>query len=265
LFNHLKINVMSKKYVPTTRSGFRAWINSVYELVDNNAVLWGIPPALLAVFATMVAQFETLYIATENKTMRTGSQVIAFKVLRANLTKFMRDLVQVHLVRNTAIPLETKIAMNLNVRITGKVERVEIKSTPILGLSNGNRGMIKFTLMVPDMGKRAKIHPEANGAELRYFLSAPPAIVVPAAPEQTGGGTRAEGDAPTAATTPTLVPTPITRVGTVMATFITTRGSFERNFEAHIGKALNVQVRWINSTDESKNGTWSDLKVIIIA
>ena len=260
---------MNKKYVPPTRSGFRAWVNSVYDLVNTNAVLWGIPPALVTQFAALLAQFELLYVATDNKTLRSGSQVIAFRVCKAEFSTFMRNLVQVHLLRNTAIPYETKIAMNLNVRIDNNNERPDIDSTPIIGLANGNRAVIKIKLYVPDMGKRAKIHPDADAAELRFFITAPPVIILPAAPVQGSGGTPPAGNsgsvppAPTPAPIPVPVPPPAS--GTVMETFVTTRGSFERKMEAYIGKAFVVQGRWINTTDESKNGTWSDFFIIVIA
>lgn len=249
----------TKDYVPTAKSQFRSWVNSIYNLVNTNAALWNIPAVLLPQFATMLAQFELLYISVDNDRMRTTEQVIAFDTYRAEFTTFMRNLVQVHLVRNAAIPYATKIAMNLNVRTTGS-DRPKIESTPIIALASGNRGVIKIRLMVTDMGKRAKIHPDANAAELRFYFTAPSTPVTPASPDQ-GAGTRAEGDNPAPAPTP--VPAPVQ--GTVMETFITTRGSFERTTEQYIGREFRVQARWINSTDASKNGTWSDFFGIVIA
>lgn len=252
---------MKKKYVPSTKSGFRSWVNTVITLVVSNAAMWGIPPALVAQLVAMLAQFESLYASVDNKTLRSAAQVIAFETFRKEFTSDMRNLVQVHLLRNAQIPYVTKIVMNLNVRQEGNSNRPDIDSTPILVLANGNRGVIKFKLLVYDMGKRAKIHPEANGAELRFYITNPPTIVVPATPVQGDNGNRADGDSPMPIPTP--VPAPMR--GTVMETFITTRGSFDRKMEAYIGKAFVAQCRWINSTDESKNGTWSDFINIVIA
>lgn len=270
--NPLKINTMkTKDYVPGTKSGFRSWVISVHSLVSASALVWGIPPNVVAMFTTMLAQFEVLYQTVDNERLRTTEQVIAFDTYRVEFTAFMRNLVQVHLVRNTAIPYATKIAMNLNVRAANNADRPKIESTPILDLGNGNRGMIKFKLMVTDMGKRAKIHPDADGAELRFYIASPPVPVVPAPPIQGSTAPRIADTsgttppAPTPAPAPAPIPVPAPTADTVMGTHVTTRGSFERNLEVHIGKALYVQARWINSTDDSKNGTWSDFKVIVIA
>jgi len=250
----------TKDYVPTTKAAFRSWVNSVYTLVNANAALWNIPAVLLAQFATMLAQFELLFATVDNERMRTTEQVIAFDTYRAEFTAFMRNLVQVHLVRNPDIPYATKIAMNLNVR-TDQADRPNIESTPIIALSGANRGVIRIRLMVTDMGKRAKIHPDANGAELRFYLTAPSVPVLPASPDQ-GTGSRTLGDS--AEPTP-VQPVPPPVQGTVMETFVTTRGSFDRTMQQYIGREFRVQARWINSTDASKNGTWSDFFGIVIA
>jgi hypothetical protein len=66
------------------------------------------------------------------------------------------------------------------------------------------------------------------------------------------------------------VPTPVPVVpaaskDVVMETIYTTRATFDRKMEIHLGKAFVVQARWVNTTDDKKNSTWSDFVTIIIS
>ncbi|MCF8278306.1 MAG: hypothetical protein K9J17_16380 [Flavobacteriales bacterium] len=257
---------MKKDYVPGSNGAFRSWVISLYSFVSNNAVEWDLPVSVVPEFDSMLTEFLALFATVENKRTRTTEQVLTYESYKAEFTTFLRSLVQVHLVRNSQIPYATKIAMNLNPRV-GSSERPDIDSEPIIVLTNAARGVIKIKLLVLDMGKRPKIHPNANGAELRFYISAVPTQVQAAKPEASTDSPQEPTPTPTPIPIPT--PTPNTAASNkdvfVMDTFFTTRGSFDRKMENYLGKAFVVQGRWVNTTDAEKNGTWSDFFTIIIA
>ena len=129
-------------------------------------------------------------------------------------------------------------------------------------LANAARGVVRVKLLVVDMGKRAKIHPNANGAELRFYLTSIPPLVKPAEPETPTDPQQQVTEPPV----PTPVPVvPAASKDVVMETIYTTRANFDRKMENHVGKAFVVQARWVNTTDDKKNSTWSDFVTIIIS
>lgn len=230
----------SSDYIVATLLGFEKWQGELHLEVVTNAVAWNIPPAIVTEFTNRHTQYGTVFTPIQNDRTRTYQQVQAHDEFKREYVSFIRELVQLHMVRNTSIPLDKRLAMGLNPRKEVYPVRLKITSTPIVVISRLARAQFWFRFLVVGSSSRPKLHPEADGVEIKYYFTEQPV-------------SSDQEPAPLLANTNAEI-------------YLSKRGSFIKDIgQELLGKTLVLQARWVNLSDDRNSGTLSDCYYIIIS
>lgn len=234
---------MNNDYIPGGNGSFHEWQQFLTEKVTANGAAWNILATVTNDLVTQNAVYNTLYANIKIKQVRTTQQVDAHKVGRRSYTTFLRQLVQGYLVNNPLIPFDEKRAMGLNPR-DGRGKREKIVEIPVLSLVTIGGAFMRFEVRMPGTSGRARMHPEANGVELRVYF--------------TKGGSSAPR--PSEEGQQVALPMEAREVHTVLRT----RAVFIEDTKMQ-GYTMHVQARYVNTSDPDKSGPWSNEVTMVVS
>ncbi len=204
-----------------------------------------------------------LYAAITNVETRSRQQVLAYNNFRTENDPMLREFCQGFLTNNMLIPIDQRKAMGLNPRgLNPRTTRGKITTAPIVSVSAKGGGEVKFGFKVEASNARTARHPLSNGVDVFYRV-APISATAPVPPPIPVGPTEPSADSGNA--TPAEA-----KAGLPSADgfehYFNTRASFTRQMPlADIGKALHVYAQWVNTSDPTKNSTFSMLTTIVIS
>lgn len=256
----------TKDYIPRNAKEFNDFQLYLVAQVTTNGLAWNVPAALSAELTLKSTDFVPINAAITNKETRTQQQVLAYNTFRKEYEVFLRALCQGFLTNNTTIPVDQRKALGLNPRgLNPRGERAKISTPPIVVVKARGGGEVKFGFKVEDSNKRTARHPESNGVNVYFRIESmnepaptPPPIPQPPAPGPNGTN-RPETE--NASKTRGALPS-----SDGFQHYFSTRASFTHQLSLDdIGKVLHVYAQWVNTSDYSKNSTFSMLTTIVIS
>jgi len=234
---------MNNDYIPGGNGPFHEWQQFLTDRVTANGAAWNIQQSVIDEQTTQNAVYNMLYANIKIKHVRTQQQVDAHTVGRRSYTTFLRQLVQGYLVNNPLITFDEKRAMGLNPR-DGRGKREKIVEIPMVRLMALGGAFMRFEVRMPGTSGRARMHPQANGVELRVYF--------------TKGGS----SAPRPAEEGQQVPLPME--AREVHTVLRTRAVFIEETEMQ-GCTMHVQARYVNTIDPEKSGPWCNEVTMVVS
>lgn len=225
-------------YIPTKPKDFNDFQNNLNTEVTANATAWNIQATAATELDTRSTNFVPIYNAIKNKETRTPQQMVAYRTYRKEYDSFLRTFCQSFLTNNAIIPIDQRKALGLNPRgLNPPSKRPKIDTPPIPSLTALGGGSMRFSFKVEESSKRFGRHPYSNGVEVYYKL-----------------------ETPTTTVNDSLVVEETTKEGDYNGFdhVFSTRARFEQELGLDkIGMVLTVYARWVNTSDPSKNSTYS--------
>jgi hypothetical protein len=215
---------------------FYNFSNSLNTQVTNNGSTWGIPATKITEFGDKFNIYKPFYDAQTNKKSRTTQQVEDHEEQRIIFENYIEPFANQYIIPNPAISNSQCEVLGFN-RKQDPGTRPAITSAPVLGLKATQGSRVQVENRVESDQTRPSIHQDSDGVEVRYSIA-------PAS-----GGTT-----PTTPGSPST-PTPATAAYTFK--FSKKAKLTLQLAETDAGKVITMHSRWVNLTDETKNGPWS--------
>jgi hypothetical protein len=246
---------MNKDYIPKNIDKFNNFQNYLNGQVITNATPWNVPAAEQTALDTWSQNYVPLYKNVSNLETRSREQVLAYNEYRTDYVAFLRPFCQGYLVNNPLIPVSERVAMGLNPRgLNPPSKRPHITTSPILKLKAMGGGLVRYSFSVEDSKSRSARQADSNGVEVFFKLlsqtpkSADAPVLV--AEEDINPNNSAESGLPTEG----------------YNTFFNTHARFTKQLAlSDIGKTLHVYARWVNTSDETKNGPFSMVSATVVS
>ena len=218
---------MAFSFIPAKDAKFHEWQNDIKAQVTTNAVAWGIDSGAVTALGTRNGTYNTKYAAISNKNTSTKQQRAAHRAERKDYEKYMRKFVKEHLLYNSAITYDEKVAMGLISTDDSGRQKIETAPNVVMKAKPGLRVLTEAR--VDADSSRPSMHPDADVLEVRGQL----------------GGTQ-----------PVLwsdVPNVVQE----------TKARFTTELPPDSGgKTLYCFYRWRNLTDDKKSGPWGGLVMV---
>lgn len=225
---------MATDFIPDPDADFDEWQQNLLTHVNAGGAAWAIPDPKVAALNTRQTQWATDYAAGGKHVDRTDSQQLKKTQTRDVYEKEIRDFIGEFIRKNSLIDDDDRKAMKLTVPDTEPTARQQIDTAPSVRLIPKAGARFVVECRVKSDSTRVSRHKDADGVELAYIVA--PKNELPANPNVTTES-KLSGSA---------------------------RVRLELSIE-DAGKSLHVFARWINTTDDSKNGPWSGLASKVIS
>jgi|GEM_PF-792671 len=222
---------------------FFPFADNLNQKVTLNAATWNIPVVDATALDGAFTTYKPFFMAILIKKTRTPEQVEDHTEQRKILEDFIEPFANQYIIPNKLISNAQCEALGFNRQQEGGF-RSKIDTEPHLTLKAKQGSRIQVESRVEGDETRPSKHKDSDGAEIRYFLTTPAA----------GGG----GSTPT---TP-----PAATASTVYTTKFSKKAKFDLQLaETDAGKIITMQSRWVNLTDEAKNGPWSNPAAALVS
>jgi len=223
------------EYIPNRDDDFFTFQGKLINMVVANKAAWGIPDSAITPLIDRRTKYEPLYHKSQIKNNRTSVDVAAHRQSRQLYEKEIRGFVNSYLRFNPAVSPGNKVAMALVVPDTEPSPRPAISTSPVVGFTILGGGEIKVVCKEETDQTRPSMHPAADAVECRFTLI------------QKGQ-------------TPPKEPDECPNVQmSKKAQFIINCGV------KNAGNRFYGFFRWVNLTNPSNNGHWSNAQTVIIA
>ncbi len=228
---------MSKKvyYIPRKDDDFWNFQGHLVNKVVANKAAWGIPDSALNPLVARRAEYEPRYHKSQEKQSRTSADVFRHRESRKTYEKELRVFINAYIRFNSRISVGERTALGVPMPDTEPSPRPAISDTPTAFLRPLGGGSIKITCRRFADQNRPSIHPDADGIECRY-------AIVPKGEKPP----QHSGDAPNV-------------VVSKKARFIIECG------DKNAGHSFYGFFRWVNISNPSNSGPWSNAKAAVIA
>lgn len=226
-------------YIPDNNKDFKEFEETLNSAVQTNAVAWNIPAGEATDLDTWSTGYLPHYNAIKNENYRTRQQLIDHDVYKKDFVAFLRGFVQSFVVNNKLIPMGTRVGLGLKPRgLNPRTPRPAIDSTPIQSMKPLGGAAVRFTFKVEESSKRIARQPDSNGVRMYYRF------IAPGEPLPTSTATDDDSG---------------------FSEHFSTRAQFRITFgQERKGHTLQIQSKWVNTSDETKNGQLSELLATVI-
>ena len=221
-------------FIPSSDADFDEWQQNFVTHVVAGASSWVIPAARVTALTTRQTQWATDYAAGGKHVDRTDSQQLKKTQTRDLYEKEIRDFVGEFIRKNSEIDDDERRAMKVTVPDTEPTSRSPIETAPSVTLLPKAGARFTVECRVESDSTRPSRHHDADGVELAYIVAAKTEL--PANPNETTKS-KLSGRA---------------------------RVRLELDIE-DAGNSLHLFARWVNTTNDSKNGPWSGLVSKVIS
>jgi len=221
-------------FIPSGDADFDEWQQNLVTHVNAGGAAWAIPAPRVAALIARQTQWATDYAAGGKHVDRTDSQQLKKTQTRDVYEKEVRDFVGEFIRKNSLVTDDERRAMKVTVADTEPTDRPQIETPVFLALLPKAGARFTVECRVEHDSSRPSRHKDADGVELAYIVA--PKDELPANPNVTTES-KLSGKA---------------------------RVRLELSIE-DAGKSLHVFARWVNTTDDSKNGPWSGLASKVIS
>jgi len=202
--------------------------------LPNNWERLGMTEAQKDAWKALHDEWVAAYSRCTSNTLRTNPAISVKNEVRKRFTKFSSSILAKAQTLST-ITEDDRVLFRIPKRKKTYTRRAAIEGSPMLQISNMAGGWLKLRARVVGSEGRARIHKLANGMEIRYALLAP-------------------GSAP-----------PQTWSECLESAFTTKAISILELSSEHRGKVCYLFCRWINSSELSKSGPWTNRMEAIVA
>jgi hypothetical protein len=218
---------MSKKdYIPGPDKDFDIFQANLSTMVAANAAAWNIPTKALEEIAPYAIRWNNAWAIAKNTGTRSHDEIVEKDLARKDYEAVMRPFVREFLASNSAVTDQQRAAMGLTIPSDTHSPRPKIETVPSVILKAVGGGAIRVECRVEHDSSRASMHPDADVVEISYKIGEP----APANPSETNQIKNS------------------------------TRGSFIMELGAeNAGKHLFCFARWVNESNNSKSGLWSNM------
>lgn len=221
-------------FIPSADAEFDEWQQNFVTHAVAGASSWAIPAPRVTDITNRQAEWAADYAAGGKHVDRTDSQQVKKTQTRNVYEKEIREFIGEFIRKNSLIDDDDRRAMKVTVPDTEPTDRVQIETAPNIRLLPKAGARFIVECRVESDSTRPSRPADADGVELAYIVadkSEPPANPGAATERKLNGSARVR---------------------------------LELNI-ADAGKSLHCFARWVNATDESKNGPWSTLSSKIIS
>lgn len=206
--------------------------------LTNNGATWGIPAAKITEFNDRFNIYKPYYDAQTNKKSRTQQQVEDHEEQRTIFENYIEPFANQYIIPNELISNSQCELLGFN-RKQDPGTRPAITSAPVLGLKAAQGSRILVENRVESDQTRPSRHKDSDGVEVRYSIAPAPGSTTPPGPGSPS----------------TPAPGPATPVYTFK---FSKKAKLKLQLaETDAGKVITMHSRWVNLTDETKNGPWS--------
>ena len=150
--------------------------------VVTYAGAWGISAPAVAALVARRAEYEPLYLKSQDKNTRSNTDVVAHRLIRELYEKELRDFHNQWIDGNTSIPVQDKLILGGREKDTEPTPRGKIPTDPIIGFNLPGGGDIEVDCKVESDSTRSSMHPLADGIECKYIF-VPKGELPPEGPE----------------------------------------------------------------------------------
>jgi hypothetical protein len=215
---------------------FYTFSENLNQQITLSGAGWGIPATKITELDTAFNIYKPFFHAITNKLTRTPQQVDDHTEQRIIFENFVEPFANQYIIPNPAINNAQCEVLGFN-RKQEPGTRPAITSAPVLGLKAAQGSRVEVENRVESDQTRPSRHKDCDGVEVRYIIAA------------ASGGT-----APPTPGSPSS-PTP----GAAAYTFkFSKKAKLTLQLaETDAGKVITMHSRWVNLTNNSKNGPWS--------
>jgi hypothetical protein len=221
-----------RDYIPSKLDELLAFERHLYELVTKNARAWGIPTLVVKELKERRAAYLETHERSKDVFARSRMDVMQHDSMREDYTRFIRSIVQGHLVRNPKIDLVTKISAGW---VTNSPKRRKLKKMndcPFCLPESKSPGRVRFSCYSQNSVGRPKLHAECHAVEVEYMLLDVKQELID------------------------VEFRPIDRKVSSKAQFTIAVG--------RSGQWLYCRARWLNTSDESLSSGWSEVRLVLV-
>jgi len=165
----------AKDFIPGDDTGYFNWQGNYMVRVNANLVPWGINPLVIAPLNTERTAYEAAYALIINPNTVTKGQTTDHRTKRTAYEKHIRAFNKEHVLYNSAISTNDKLALRITVPDTEPSPRRQIDTAPTVTVKSIGGGIMNFECRVEADSTRPSIHPDADDVELRYSVGTDPA------------------------------------------------------------------------------------------
>jgi hypothetical protein len=230
----IKKQIIMADYIPHPYSEFDEWQKNFITKLVAGAGSWNIPPARLTALINRQSRWKTDFGRGGKQADRNGSDTLAMQKTYKVYVKELRKFVQEFIARSSLVTNAQRKAMGVTVPVKKRTSRLPIETAPTVRLIAKEGARFIAECRVESDSNRTSRHKDSDGVELAYMVA-----------------DKTEPPANPAETTESKL-----------------NGSARVWLELDIadaGKSLHIFARWINTTDDSKNGPWSTIKSRVIS
>ncbi|MFH1227322.1 MAG: hypothetical protein V1701_05400 [Planctomycetota bacterium] len=155
-------------WIPNRDDDFFSLQSNLVKKSEANKTAWGIPDSAVNPLVARRAEYEPRYHKSQEKNARTSVDVLAHRQSRKLYEKEIRVFAKAYLMFNPLVSPANKISMGLTVYDTEPSPRPVISDIPISFLEPLGGGTIKVTCRRETDQTRPSMHPDADGIECRY-------------------------------------------------------------------------------------------------
>lgn len=225
-------------FIPRKDGAFFSFQRVLVTKVQAKKAAWGIPDAALDVLINHRTKYEPLYKKVKNTGTRTSVDVMAHRRERKVYEKDIRKFVNAHIRFNNRMTNADRITIGVLPRDTKPTPKPRISGIPAVGMKPIGGGWIKVTCWRETDEDRPSMHNYADVIECRYTL-------VPIQP-----GVRK------------LWP----KLDDCKEVITSTKAQFIiKCGDKNAGQRFYGFFRWANLSNPANNGSWSNVKNVVIA
>jgi hypothetical protein len=231
-------------YIPAPDNEFKEFQGNIDDMVTDNEVAWGIPNAVVLELNGKRTAYDLQYTTANTPSTRTTGTIAAHRAGRVIHEKYIRAFVKAHLAGNTAITVEQRknLGINMGDNIRSVRPKINVAPNVILKALGGQDVLVECRR--PEDESRPSMHPDADVIEFRGAISSVPPGGTPA-----GTPFPIPGDPPPASWKEALDVSVSTK-----ARFTRVLGDPEL-----AGKYMYIFARYKNNSDDRKSGPWSEV------
>lgn len=213
-------------YVPGGNLEFFNWQSDLITYATTRRVGWGIADDPWTALIDAQTTYNPLFNAIKNKGTRTSAQVEAHTNGRTVYEKIVRDFVQEWLAFNSLVTDADRVSMNITVHTDERSPRPAIETAPNPSMKPKDGARILCECRVESDSSKPSMHPDADSIEMRFAIG----TAAPALPK----------DCPNIK--------------------LKSKARFTIELDlADAGKKIFAFFRYINTSDDTKNGPWSTI------
>jgi len=243
---------MAEGRFSTKDADFSNDLNTIVPHLISEAARLQIMPATLTLLTNMKTDWDDLFPKSTNPSTSTKTIRDTKNQTRKNMETLLRAIYKD--IPDSVLTNDDRDKLNLPERDSIPTPRPAIETEPGVIVNSRAGRKIDVECRVTGDSSRPSRHPDSDAIEWRANVTPMPQTGGTTAPPP-AGGTTAEPPA-----TDTRQPTaPAFRTGIVSKAKFTIQLP-----EADAGKMANIQCRWVNITDSTKNGEWSAAVSIMV-